>query len=200
VLQLPEMHRKGGVTLRSTDQLGLPSPRAQFSQRGHRASALKQLRVRWDPTPLAPVWWLPADSRGDVQSCTALPTLARGFGCAGRTNNYLLCWARAMWLHATEGVPTLFNAFWFSEVGPNPDQPWPYDPNPNPNPDRNRNRNHNPVGGPLLRLGGRDPRLGMRGCRSGPVQQHRDPSTAASDAGRAWRQSTGQEDRWRSTC
>ena len=116
-----EMHRKakGGVTARSMDQLGLPSPRAQVSQRGHRASSLKQLRVRWDPTPLAPAWWLPADSRprGDVQSCRAPPTLARGFGCAGRTNNYLLCWARAMRLHATEGVPTLFDAFWFSEVG-----------------------------------------------------------------------------------
>ena len=42
--------------------------------------------------------------------------LARGFGCAGRTNNYLLCWARAMRLHAIEGVPTLLDAFWFSEV------------------------------------------------------------------------------------
>ena len=118
------MHRRakgGGVTARSMDQLSsLPSPRAQVSHRGHRASSLKQLRVRWDPTPLAPAWWLPADSRprGDVQSsCRAAPALARGFGCAGRTNNYLLCWARAMRLHAIEGVPTLFDAFWFTEVG-----------------------------------------------------------------------------------
>ena len=119
------MHRKG-VTVRSMNQLGGPSQsgsfvnRAQSSQRGHRASSLKQLRMRWDPTPLAPAWWLPADSRprGDVQSsCRAAPALARGFGCAGRTNNYLLCWARAMRLHAIEGVPTLFDAFWFTEVG-----------------------------------------------------------------------------------
>lgn len=119
------MHRKG-VTARSMNQLGGSSQsgsfvsRAQSSQRGHRASSLKQLRMRWDPTPLAPAWWLPADSRprGGVQSsCRATPALARGFGCAGRTNNYLLCWARAMRLHAIEGVPTLFDAFWFTEVG-----------------------------------------------------------------------------------
>ena len=111
------MHRKGGVVSRSVDQLGLPTARAQFSSRGPRASSLKQLRVRWDPMPLAPAWWLPEDSRPrDVQTCRAPETLARGFGCAGRTNNYLLCWARAMRLHAIEGVPTLLDAFWFSEV------------------------------------------------------------------------------------
>ena len=111
------MHRKGGVVSRSVDQLGLPTPRAQFSPRGPRASSLKQLHVRWDPMPLAPAWWLPEDSRPrDVQTCRAPETLARGFGCAGRTNNYLLCWARAMRLHAIEGVPTLLDAFWFSEV------------------------------------------------------------------------------------
>ena len=111
------MHREGGVISRSVDQLGLPTPRAQFSPRGPRASSLKQLRVRWDPMPLAPAWWLPEDSLPrDVQTCRAPETLARGFGCAGRTNNYLLCWARAMRLHAIEGVPTLLDAFWFSEV------------------------------------------------------------------------------------
>ena len=111
------MHRKRGVVSRSVDQLGLPTPRAQFSPRGPRASSLKQLRVRWDPMPLAPAWWLPEDARPrDVQTCRAPETLARGFGCAGRTNNYLLCWARAMRLHAIEGVPTLLDAFWFSEV------------------------------------------------------------------------------------
>ena len=119
------MHR-GGVVSRSVDQLGLPTPRAQFSPRGPRASLLKQLHVRWDPTPLEPAWWtralatsrpLPEDLRPrDVQTCRAPETLARGFGCAGRTNNYLLCWARAMRLHAIEGVPTLLDAFWFSEV------------------------------------------------------------------------------------
>ena len=103
----------------SMDQLGVPSPPPQRSQRGHLAPSLKQLRVRWDPTPLRPAWWLPAASRpgSGVLSCRAPPTLARGFVCAGRTNNYLLCWARAMQLHDKAGVPTLFDAFWFSEVG-----------------------------------------------------------------------------------
>ena len=108
------------VAFRSNNQLHVQSPRAQCSQHGHEDASIKQLRVRWDPAPLEPAWWLPPDSRpprGSAQSCKAPLAPARGFGCAGRTNNYLLCWARAMLLHTTAGVPTHFDAFWFSEVG-----------------------------------------------------------------------------------
>ena len=92
--------------------------KAHCFQHGHPASPPLR-RVRWDPAPLEPAWWLPADSRprDAIQSCKASQTLAKGFDCAGRTNNYLLCWARAMQLHAMEGVPTLLDDTWFSEVG-----------------------------------------------------------------------------------